>query len=377
MMISIAGRGVPLPEMGSIRRAGLVLVSGMLLLAGCQNSAPLVERDGYYTWVDESGQVRSTPVPRSQAEPDLEPAGHKTDQTGTTDRTEKSDSPVVTTPSDSSSPARTTPDSEYNLDNYPDANELEASGYVRPGDPLPYYTWRDAEGRFRSSYYRPDTRSDVEKGLIREPVTLTPASVYQASGASGSKNVPTLDPDPATRPEAFALLGISTSAKSYLDQWQGACCHDLTLSDTVEWSSGREFQVEFQPDTPVHSFFSGSSAYRLVRLPDPAETRSLIIRIRSFAQNGILVPSVAFLDESLRPLRLVTDMIMDFTPESWHRQAYLEAHVPAFPERRERWLLIYTRDEDLAGQTVIETRRGPKALHHRDQGLISLTEIQP
>ena len=74
----------------------------------------------------------------------------------------------------------------------------------------------------------------------------------------------------------------------------------------------------------------------------------------------------------MTPVRLVTDLVMAFTPENWHRRGYLEAWVPAFPDRGERWLLIFTNAEDLAGQTVTETRHGPKALSHSTEGELGL-----
>jgi hypothetical protein len=60
----------------------------------------------------------------------------------------------------------------------------------------------------------------------------------------------------------------------------------------------------------------------------------------------------------------VTDLVMDYSPETWRRRGYLEAWVPVFPGQGERWLLLYTREQDLQAQTVVETRQGPKAIPH-------------
>lgn len=348
------------------------LFSGFLLmvavLAGCQQSPSLVQREGYYTWVDEQGQVRTSRVPVTQAEP------------GTQAEPVKAPSPAneqsLKPGGEASEPSRETArpsDEEYNLTNYPDAEALEAAGYVRPGDPLPYFTWRDADGQLRVSYYRPDTRSDVEKGLVPPPLSLTPGTVHLAkpsqpdegNGESGS----------ATTPDAFLVLGIDSSGPGFFQRWQQSCCRSMPVDEAISWSNSREFEVVLPAGAREFSFESGPSPYRLVRLPEATESASLVLRLRSFNNDGLFVPSVAFLNESLEPERLVTDLVMEYTPESWHRQGYLEAMIPAFPSQGERWLLIYTTRSDLDGQTVVETNRGPRAIPHLRRGLLSITEM--
>jgi hypothetical protein len=91
---------------------------------------------------------------------------------------------------------------------------------------------------------------------------------------------------------------------------------------------------------------------------------AFVARLRSYDHNGLVIPSLAFLDQDLRPIRLVTDLVMDYSPETWRRRGYLEAWVPVFPGRGERWLMLYTREQDLQAQTVVETKQGPKAIPH-------------
>ena len=380
------------------------LFSALLMLAtlaGCQQSPPLVEREGYYTWVDEQGQVRTSRVPVRARTPEplpvraAEPAPAEPETTDTltkasspepssmaksaADRSDELESAAASeTESTNSSSVATgaaqAGEEEYNLTNYPDAEALEAAGYIRPGDPLPYFTWRDANGQLQVSYYRPDTRSDVEKGLVQPPVSLTPAKVYQArppqTGADRA-------PESAAGGEAFLVLGIEPSGPGFFQRWQQRCCRALPVEDVVAWSNSREFQVTLPENAPDYPFLSGISPYRLVRLPDATAAASLVLRLRSFANEGLFIPSAAFLNESLEPVRLVTDLVMEYTPESWHRQGYLQAMLPAFPAGGERWLLLYTTAADLAGQTVVETRRGPRAIPHRRQGLLSVTEMNP
>lgn len=374
-----------------------------LILGGCQGGdrSLLPDKQGYYTWVDANGQLHSTPIQRSEAtKPALRPktkAGSSQPGAANPEATKttapdsmSSQSAVPATPTDHSSAADAGPDNrtgdrnqsarpddetEYTLANYPDAETLEKSGYIRPGDPLPYYTWRDSDGRIRVSYYRPDTRSDVEKGLIRQPIELTDASVYTSDSAKSSVTPPPLANGQV--PEAFRVLGIDPHGASPFQQWQALCCEDLTIGQVQDWSADREFQLDVDTSASTHRFSTGVSRFRLVQLPTTSPPGGFVLRIRSFDDHGVFVPSLAFLDQDLELLRLVTDLVMPFQPETWHRQGYLEAFVPVFPDRGERWLLVFTRDEDLASQTVTETRHGPRRIVHEPTGTLSLTGMEP
>lgn len=318
-------------------------------LTGCQTSGekPSEAKDGYFTWVDEQGQVRQTKIPGSKSS-DKDDGDHP----------------------------------EFNLDNFPDGNALEERGYVRPGDPEPYFTWRDAQGNVRVSYYQADTRTAVEKGEIKPPLELTEASIYQASADSTDTDLPE-DADPF----ASAVLGLEDSEAPFFERWAALCCEELERTEYQEWETGREFGVTVDASSLTHDFMTGSSHYRLVRLPYNEDRKQegqtpgravndFILRLRSFDQKGLFVPSVALLDDEFKPLRLVTDLVAEFVPESWHQHGYLRSYIPVFPSRGERWLLIYTTDEDIASQTVIDTRYGPRAIEHQPTGELGLAKAE-
>lgn len=334
------------------------------LVGGCQvGGSSVAEREGYFTWVDEQGRVRYSPIVDSPEQKAAKDA----------------DTEVASNASNSAPPemeggavSRTmTEETEYTLENYPDAIQLEKDGYVRPGQREPYFTWRDAEGNVRVSYYRPETRNDNEKSLAPSPVELTPASIYHGS--------PDLEPDQSLSggdPDAFAVLGIEAPDTDYLSRFRDFCCLGLDTGSHEEWQSGREFGVEVTDQSPMHRFLTGDSSYQLIALASVANRPDFVMRIRSYARDGVFVPSLAFLDEDLEPVRLVTDLVSPFEPESWSRRGFLEAWVPVFPEQGERWLVIFTRDVDLTGQTVIETSRGPKAIPHVGHGEIGLKMVE-
>jgi len=311
-----------------------------MVMTGCQSpGAQVGERDGYFSWVDEQGRVQYTRIPDSEARP-------ASSQAGDTQHAAEHEAPELEQ------------DDEYTLDSYPDGEELDKAGNLRPGQRQPYFTWRDADGNVRVSYYTPDTRSDVEKGLIAAPVELSPASVYHRSEGSYTEPVEGYDPD------AFAILGVEQAPESEFEAFSRHCCDSLSSRSTQTWQEGREFGVRLEASSPDHDFDTGRSPFQLIALPSRASVPAFVARLRSYDHNGLVIPSLAFLDKDLQPVRLVTDLVMDYSPETWRRRGYLEAWVPVFPGQGERWLLLYTREQDLEAQTVVETRQGPKAIPH-------------
>lgn len=331
------------------------------LASGCQIGGSTVsEREGYYTWVDEQGRVRYSPMVREQ-ESGTAPTTADTQQTPSASEAESEREPRLKPE-----------DSEFTLENYPDGNELAEQGHIRPGDRQPYFTWRDAQGNVRVSYFRPDTRSDQEKGRQPPPVELTPATVYLAGA-----NAEPVRSESGGEVDAFAVLGIDGGGR-YFDRWREFCCRRLATQDAVEWQQGREFGVNITEQSPRHNFLTGTSPYQMIDLSEVEGRPDFIMRLRSYAREGVFVPSLAFLDTSFQPVRLVTDLVSPYVPETWSRRGYLEAWVPVFPGQGERWLVLFTRSADLSSQTVFETGSGktPEVIPHVDQGEVGIMMVE-
>ncbi len=342
------------------------------VLGGCQLGGSTVsEREGYYTWVDEQGRVRYSPIvatsdqtPAKESAPDSAGAGQP--------KTAESNAAAAPAEDAGGTVSSASEETEFTLENYPDANELAKDGYVRPGERQPYFTWRDAQGNVRVSYFQPDTRSDVEKGFIAPPIELTPASVYHSG-----PDIEPVQTDNQEGLDAYAVLGIEGGG-DYFERFREFCCLGLETRDAVQWQQGREFGVNVTELSPTHNFLTGISPYQLVDLDSVAQGPDFIMRIRSYAQNGVFVPSLAFLDRNFEPVRLVTDLVTPYEPETWSRRGFLEAWVPVFPGLGERWVVLYTRSADLAGQTVIETGAGrkPKVIPHVTEGEVGLKMVE-
>lgn len=356
--------------------AGMALPTMALLaatlLAGCQVGGSAVERDdGYYTWVDEKGQVHISRIPRKpDAEPLITPKPSRP-------LAEKAPAPVTAienAPGTAPTAAQSgEPNDEYTLENYPDAEQLARDGYVRKGETRkPYFTWIDAQGQVRVQTYTPDTRSEVEKGRKAPPITLSPAIVHRP-GEGGAPPQPVEGYDP----QALAILGAENTGDVF-GAFTKRCCESLSAADREDWTDDREFEVAITEDAPRHDFSTGSSHFRVVSLPPANQRPDFVLHLRSFAgsgSGGLFVPSLVFLDSRFHPVRLVTDIAFGFSPETWRTEAYLEAWVPVFPARGERYLVLFTRDADRQGQTVTETRRGPVAIPYVGTGNLGLERV--
>jgi len=335
------------------------------IFSGCQIGGSTVsEREGYFTWVDEQGRVRYTPI--GEASPAAVPS---TGQDAPVQ--DASDGPEALNGKSPDRSAEKSADEEFTPSNYPDAEELRSRGYQREADRPPYFTWRDADGNVRTTYYQPDTRTDEEKGFVAPPAGTTPASVYRTGDVAEPS-----EPVTGNDPDVFTILGIEGAGDNYLERFAETCCQALDSKNHERWQEGREFGIYLTEDSPVHRFLTGESPYQLVAFPDGDRPQGQLIRLRSFASKGVFVPSVVFLDNELNPVRLVTDLVSDFEPENWHRRGFLEARIPVPENTKERWMLLFTRDEDLEGQTVIETDRGPQKIPHVRIGEFGLTIVK-
>lgn len=347
--------------MRSVRLAGCALA--VALSTGCQlGGTPIEQRDGYFTWVDEQGQVRYSRIPETESE---------SESPESEDVAETAGLPPKRALGEPDAASKLEEAGDYTTENYPDGEELARDGFIRPGQRQPYYTWRDADGIVRVSYYKPDTRTERQRNPDMAPLNLTPASVYLPRQESGEA-----EPVAGHDPDAFAVLGIEREPENVLTTFAGNCCEALSNKEFEHWQEGREFGVRITEDSPVYDFSSGESAFQLVALPSGEFTHGFVTRLRSYAHKGVFVPTLAFLDRDFRPVRLITDLVMDYYPETWRKRGYLEAWVPVFPGQGERWLLVLTRSEDLRAQTVYDADHGPVAIPHVPYGELGLTTFE-
>jgi hypothetical protein len=100
------------------------------------------------------------------------------------------------------------------------------------------------------------------------------------------------------------------------------------------------------------------------------------IKVKSFAQKGVFYPVLLFLDENRQPTRYVTDSVVEYHEETWDRYAYLEGRIMIKPSYGERYVLIFTTEDDLKRMTQKSAELASLAEHaHSKTGSVEVRVI--
>lgn len=328
-------------------------IAALLALA-----APFASADRYFTWVDAQGEVRTTLVKdgKLRGEAEEAPSGAATqDVQGIPPSavTPAPGAPRTAAPKSNARFGLPAEDPVFNLANFPDAEALEAAGYVREGDPSPFYTWTDATGTLHNSPFNPGKEKNLLRKKEREAESvLLPGQKHNFTDAQVSRRDAGLPS--GARQHAAAVLGLQGAAPELIDRFAETCCETFRRGDVHRLDRERGTSVRIDATAPVFDFPTGRSPYRIVQLPEPGGV--LALTIRSYVDGSVFLPTLVFLDAEWRPVRLVTDIGFTYEPESWYRYGYLEASLPIESEAGERWLVVMSKGEDLQGQGASASR---------------------
>lgn len=283
-------------------------------------------------WVDERGRVRYSPAPAAGSE---QADGRSEEAESEGEQAAGSDEPAHPV---------------FNLQNFPDAGNQG-----REQERL-FYSWRDAEGR-----------------VFNTPISTkkNPWAVLCANPRQSGLRKPGFRSDSG----AAALMGLGEDSDNRLDAFADHCCQGLPRLDYHELRPERSLSIRLGEEAGSHRFASGESRFALIRLPDdPARS---LLRVRSFIRdNGFFVPNAVFLDGRFRPLRLVTDLVLAYSPETWRRYGHMEAKLALRPDADERWVVLFTRSADLENSTQVG-REGRRArLTHKARGSLALSLVE-
>lgn len=330
---------------GSDKLRLTLLFLAVLVTGGCAGGGSGESTAGMRTWVDERGQVRfsaSSPGGSGTASSSGQESG-KGD--GKPSRQREATHP------------------EFNLEQYPDAGEKERQG--KPAEL--FYSWRNARGRVFNTPYLYEEESMGR--VMREP------EPKQASEARVTTAASAVAPGFRRDSEAAAVMGLDEGGSNRLDAFSQQCCRNLSRLSYKRLEPERSLSVSLGDEAEVHRFSTGKSRFALVRLPqDPGQS---LLRLRSFVRHGgFLVPNAVFLDGRFRPVRLVTDMVMTYSPETWRRYAHMEARLALRPESGERWLVLFTRSTDLEASTGVGDEGQRYRLTHDPLGSLSLRLVE-
>ena len=337
-----------------------------LILLACVVCATCAQaRDGrYLTWIDDQGQVHNTFVDAGYSAQQRE-AGQRIDASDQArlrkDTGVWSASGVVESKrryftwvdangtlhnsSYAGEPgARSEAPQRLRSGEYVDADVLEGRNFVRSEQGTAYYTWVDDRGQMRNSPIVEGAASAV----VAPAAPIAFSEGRQVAFTRRPAALPALDGRQS--PALQALLQGNPAQDGPYRELLEYCCDQLAESDFTELSADEPRYQELNRFSPSLAFPMGRSYYAALALPRSQHTYGL--RVRSFANQQVVYPSLLFLDEHRRPTRLVSDAVYQLHPETWYRYAFIEGTVAVQAAQGERYVLLLTTDEDRALRTL-------------------------
>ncbi len=342
----------------------------------------------YHTWVDDEGNVRFSPVseeknPLIQSDAPSEETSAPMEQPVLDESApvelvkQKQSEPAVESVGESVSEARfgqnvvrevpkrdtarsnaATDLTVVNPEDFVDGDELVRQGYRRPEEDIAHYTWVDADGNLQTTVYR---RSGEKK------ILLNPPSLHEAAPTVSAYTEVTLKDAllPTVNEDALKVMGV-TSTESVLAKFSERCCKVLETDFVSELEFDEPQFLEVDKESPTHIFDTGKSPYDIIQLP--VAVKPYYLRLKTFERDGVMIPTLVFLDGDFTPTRLIYNASSEYYPENWVRYAFLESSFLITPQTGEKYLMVLTQRKDLNASTSIESSKGLLTLEHRQYG---------
>ncbi|GLQ33218.1 MalM family protein [Litoribrevibacter albus] len=222
---------------------------------------------------------------------------------------------------------------------YIDGDQLARQGFLREEESL-HYSWVDPTGRLVSSEYTPGSNVSIQSRTI---INYTDANQYLFEPDQGDRPVQALgDLVPSLSSEPKSVISLD---KKLVARIKDTCCAQIPEESFYSLTPEDSVYEKLGELSPSYEFPTGQSYYLPIRLPVSQQTYG--IKVKSFAQKGVFYPVLLFLDENRQPTRYVTDSVVEYHEETWDRYAHLEGRIMIKPSYGERFVLIFTTQEDL------------------------------
>lgn len=229
---------------------------------------------------------------------------------------------------------------------YISSDVLEGREFARDDGDGRYFTWVDDQGRMHNA---PLPGQRQAKAGTATPQAAAIEQGREIAFAAKPMQLPGLDGQPSAAMQAL-LAGSESEQQGRYEQLLELCCGQLADDAFAELSADEPRYEELNRFSPSLDFPMGKSYYAALRLPSSRHNFGL--RIRSFANQQLVYPSLLFLDERKRPTRLVSDAVYQLHGETWYRYAFIEGTVQVKAAVGERYVLLLTTDEDRSLQTL-------------------------
>ncbi|GEM_PF-1498984 len=261
-----------------------------------------------------------------------------------------------------------------------DATEVQESDFIdsqalldgtaeREGE-QPFFVTRNIDGTENITFYSPSLAKQARQNASTA-LNYSKATVYKESDADGVY----INELPGNAdPVAVQILSAGKAEfENYFDAFSKQCCEEIPKAGVKVLTFERSEHLKIERESLPYRFNEGDSRYLIFKLPDSLENFALQLRafIRRFKDqkiaHGVFYPQLVMLDATLKPLRIIADPILDYTPETWSNYGYLQGvfEVDRKEGGEEVYVMLNTTRDHLRKVSLYEAEGGVEIRHMR------------
>jgi len=374
-------------EMTLIRELKFPFFVVMAVLVSITTNISYAER--YFTWIDDNGNLRNTyiDVDKKVAQSKVKRAKRISSLTYTGESQDLQTVAKQLAPGEKKRRYFTFVDQEGNMQSsfYADKSDItsrqgyilksgeRASDYISSdvfeggGAPAseaePFYTWTDGLGNIQNTNVSSKERALAFKrrfGQLSRDVEFTEGNelnlkISDKPSLNDSITATAVNKLDGALAEVLgeddpAVYEAKSERETLARKIANSCCQQIPDSAFTKLEAKDSIYAELNKFSRRYQFPTGESYFQAYKLPYSRHTYGL--KVKSFAQKGILYPSLMFLDEDKQPTRLLSDAIYKLHPENFMRYAFIEGTVQITPYQNERYVILLTTDQDLSQKTL-------------------------
>lgn len=272
-----------------------------------------------------------------------------------------------------------------------DATQVSEQDYVDGYDLLegrilqparqPFFVTRDLDGNEQITFYSP-TLAKEARDKAQTELRLSEATIYSAGAGNTIQARLPADADP----QALAILmSASQSQDDYFTGFAKRCCELLPKAGVKVLEFGRAEHLRVTEDLLPYRFAEGDSRYLIFKLP--ASRDDYILELRAFVRkyksegvsHGVFFPQVITLSKALKPLRIIVNPVLSYSPETWSSYAFLQGvfKVDRSKGQEEEYVLVNTTREQLKLSSQYYSGDELVAIEHMKYGSLGVKVLLP
>lgn len=263
-------------------------------------------------------------------------------------------------------------------DDYVDGDKLLEGEAERPNE-QPFFITRDFDGNENITFFSPSLAKEAQE-KAKTKLRYTQASIYTAESTDQSAIALPETADPV----AIRILSAGGNMlESYFKSFSRRCCQNLPKTGVEVLEFGRSEHLTISRDRLPFRFSEGDSRYLIFRLPDANENYAIELRafIRKYKEegvaNGVFYPQLVMLSSELKPLRIIADPLLEYSPENWSGYGFLRGvfEVDRTENLEETFVLINTTEDHLRKVSQFNDVSVPITIKHMRTGLLGVKAI--